>query len=156
MKKRAQAQSTYAEFALGSIVQVPLHDVDTTKADGKKLTLVVVEVVKKKDNTCPLYHLDYKAGVLYTLYHTSYTTAISSTSAALGLDNVIDEWTGLPRIKDWKAAASMSIVGGQGKHLGCGCKSGTRRTWRCACFKAGLKCISKCHGDINKNSVNKD
>ena len=35
MKKRAQAHSTYAKFALGSIVQVPLHDVDTTKADGK-------------------------------------------------------------------------------------------------------------------------
>ena len=42
-------------------MQVSLHDVDTTNADGKNLTLVVVEVVKKKDNTCPLYYLACKA-----------------------------------------------------------------------------------------------
>jgi hypothetical protein len=125
-------------------------------ADGKNLILVVVDVVKKKDNTCPLYHLAFKAGVLDTLYHPSYMTTISSTSAVLGLDNVIDEWTGLPRIKERKAAALMSMVGGQGKHLGSGCKSGTCRTGRCACFKAGLKCNSKCHGVVNKNCVNKD
>ena len=58
--------------------------------------------------------------------------------------------------KERIAAASVSMVGGQGKHLGCGCKSGTCRTGRCSCFKAGLKCNSKCHGGINKNCVNKD
>jgi hypothetical protein len=47
MKKRAHPKSTYAEFALGTIVQVLLHYVHTTKADGKNLTLAVVEVVKK-------------------------------------------------------------------------------------------------------------
>jgi hypothetical protein len=31
MKKRAQLKSTNAKFALRSITQVPLHDVDTTK-----------------------------------------------------------------------------------------------------------------------------
>jgi hypothetical protein len=36
---------TVVSFDVGSIVQVPLYDVDTTKADGKNLTLVVVEVV---------------------------------------------------------------------------------------------------------------
>ena len=35
MKKRAQSKSTNANFSLGSIVKVSLHDVDTTKADGK-------------------------------------------------------------------------------------------------------------------------
>jgi hypothetical protein len=78
------------------------------------------------------------------------------TAPLLGLDTVLDEWTGLPRIKERKAAASMSMVGGQGKHLGCGCKSGTCRTGRCACFNARLKCNSKCHGGINKNCINKD
>ena len=34
MKKRAQ-KTKIACFDLGSIVGVPLHDVDTTKADGK-------------------------------------------------------------------------------------------------------------------------
>ncbi len=55
-----------------------------------------------------------------------------------------------------KAAFSMSMVDGQGKHLGCGCKSGTYRTARCSCFKAGLKCNSKRHGVINNKCTNKD
>ena len=129
---------------------------DTTKEDGKSMTLVVEEVITNKDKTSPMYCLACKAGVLDTLYHPSYMTAVSSTSAVLALDNVIDEWTGSPRIKERKTAASMSMVGGQGKHLGCGCKRGTCHTGRCACFKAGLKCNSKCHGGINNNCVNKD
>jgi hypothetical protein len=48
MKKAAQQKSTMQSFAVGTVVQVPLHDVDTTKADGKNLTLVVVDVVKKR------------------------------------------------------------------------------------------------------------
>ena len=156
MKKRAQAKRTVMNFDVGTIVQVPLHDVDTTKADGKNLTLVVVEVVQKKDKSCPMYRLACKAGVLDTLYHPSYITAVSTSSDVMGFENVCDQWTGLPRIKERTAAASVSMVGGQGKHLGCGCKSGTCRTGRCSCFKAGLKCNSKCHGGINKNCVNKD
>ena len=57
MKKAFQAKSSIITFDVGSIVQVPLHDVDTTKADGKNLSLVVVEVVKRKDRNCPLYRL---------------------------------------------------------------------------------------------------
>ena len=57
MKKRAQNKTKIASFDLGSIVQVWLHDVDTTKADGKNLTLVVVEAVTKDDTSCPMYHL---------------------------------------------------------------------------------------------------
>lgn len=41
MKKRVTPMKQ-ATFDVGSIIQVPLHDVDTTKADGKTLTLVVV------------------------------------------------------------------------------------------------------------------
>ena len=54
---RAQTRTKTANFNLGSIVQLPLHDVDTTKADGKNLTLVVVEVVQQKDNSCRMYCL---------------------------------------------------------------------------------------------------
>jgi hypothetical protein len=137
-------------FQVGSIVQVPLHDVDTTKADGKNLTLVVVEVVQKKDKSCAMYYLACKAGVLATLYHPSYKTSIAANSEILGLASVPDEWTGLPVIKERTAAASMSMVGGQGKHLGCGCKSGTCRTARCSCFKAGIKCIPNALGESTK------
>ena len=48
-------------------------------------------------------------------------SSVASNSTVLSLDNVLDEWTGLPSIKERKAAASMSMVGGQGK-LGCGFK----------------------------------
>ena len=117
MKKRAQAKITLQNYAVGTIVQVPLHNVDTTKADGKNLTLVVIEVIKKKDNSCPMYRLACKAGVLDTLYHPSYITEVSASSEVMGLDNVCDQWTGLPRIRERTAAASVSMVGGQGKHL---------------------------------------
>ncbi len=130
MKKKAQNKTKIASFDLGSIVQVPLHDVDTTKADGKNLTLVVVEVVTKDDTSCPMYHLACRAGVLDTLYHSSHMTTIESTSDILGLENVIEEWTGLPRIRERKAAALLSMVGDQGKHIGCRCKRGTCLTKR--------------------------
>jgi len=119
---------------------------DSTKADGKNLTLVVADVVKRLDSNRPLYCLAYNAGVLDTLYHPSYMVAIQSTPAVLGMSSVLDEWTGLPKIKERKAATSVSIVGGQGKHLGCGCRRGTCHTGRCACFKAGLKCCAQCYG----------
>ena len=125
-------------FAVGTVAQVPLCDVDTTKADGKNLMLVVVDVVKRKDSNCPLYRLACNAGVLDTLYHPSYMVAIQSTPAVLGMSSVLDEWTGLPKIKERKAAASVSMVGGQGKHLGCGCRCCRCHTGRCVCFKAGL------------------
>jgi hypothetical protein len=102
MKKAAQAKSSINTFSVGSIVQVPLHDVDTTKADGKNLTLVVVEVIKRQDSNCPMYRLACNAGALDTVYHPSYMTALQSTSTVLGVNNVIDEWTGLPRIKERK------------------------------------------------------
>ena len=35
MKKAAEAKSSINTFSVWSIVQVPLHDEDTTKADGK-------------------------------------------------------------------------------------------------------------------------
>ena len=111
MKKRAQAKITLKNYEIGTIVQVPLHDVDTTKADGKPLMLVVVEIVKKKDNSCLMYRLACKAGVLDTLYHPSYITEVSASSEVMGLDNVCDQWTGLPRIKERTAAALVSMVG---------------------------------------------
>jgi hypothetical protein len=127
---------------------------DTAKADGKNLTLVVVEVIKRKDNNFYLYCLAGNAGVLATLYHPDYMIAIQSMSTVLGLNNGLDEWTSLPRIKERKAAASVSMVGGQGKNLGCRGKTGTCHTGRCAYIKAGLKHTSKCHEGINKNCVN--
>lgn len=56
-------------FDIGAIVQVPLHYLDTTKADDKNLTLIVMEMIQKVENMCPLYHMGYKACVLDRLNH---------------------------------------------------------------------------------------
>jgi hypothetical protein len=109
MNKGAQNKIKISSFELGSIVRVTLHDMDTTKADGKN-PLVVVEVITTDGTSCPMYCLACRAGVLDKLYHPSHLTTIESTSEVLGLENVIDEWTGLPRIKEMKAAASLLIV----------------------------------------------
>jgi hypothetical protein len=68
-----------------------------------------VEVIQNTDKSCRIYHLG-KAGVLDTLYHPSYMISVALTHEVLGLANVFDEWSGLPRIKERQAAASMSIV----------------------------------------------
>ena len=96
MKKRAQTKRSTLNFAIRSIVQVPLHSVDTTNGDGKNLTLVIVEVVQKKDNSCLMYRLACKACVLDTLYHPSYITAVPAYNVVVGLKNMCDQWTGLP------------------------------------------------------------
>ena len=59
------------------------------------MTLVVVDVVQKKDKSCPMYHLACKAGVLDTLYHPSYLTSVAASSSLLGLDPVLDKWMGM-------------------------------------------------------------
>ena len=41
------------DIDVGNIVQVHLSDVDTTKVDGKNLTLVVVEKVEPRNGHCP-------------------------------------------------------------------------------------------------------
>ena len=43
------ASKVGGEIDVGSIVQKPLNDVDTTKVDGKTLTLVVVEKKRKRN-----------------------------------------------------------------------------------------------------------
>ncbi len=61
-----------------------------------------------------------------------YTILLTFTSVAanpeiLSLKTVVDEWTGLPKINEREAARADSLVGGQGKNLGCKCKKVTVR-----------------------------
>ena len=44
MKERIQTNRE-AAFDVGPVVQVSLHNVDTTNADGKTLTLIDVDIV---------------------------------------------------------------------------------------------------------------
>lgn len=45
-------------------------------------------------------------------------TSVASTSEVLGLENDLDKWWDLPKIKEMKAASSMSMVSGRGNILG--------------------------------------
>ncbi len=59
------------------------------------------------------------------LYHPSHISSVAAVAAnpdMLCLQNILDEWTGLPKISKREALRVVSLVGGQGKHLGCKCK----------------------------------
>ena len=71
MKKRVQAKME-AAFDVGNVVQVPLHDVDTTTADGKALTLIVVDIVQKK--TIVVQCIDWHARLVFWTHYTTQAT----------------------------------------------------------------------------------
>ena len=152
MKERVEKVEGVLE--VGSVVQVPLHDVDTTKVDGKTLTLVVVEKRQLKNDNAPKYKLACAKGPLKNWYSRSRINAVPLGSAAsLGLTNVLAAWEGMAPITERAAAASVSLVGGQGKKF-CGCR-GKCNTKQCCCKKAARLCNSHCHGGVhNKNCKN--
>ena len=151
MKLRASKHG--GEIEVGSIVQVPLADVDCTKVDGKVLTLVVVEKVTYKGDAVPKYRLACAKGPLHRLYdRNSINLVPRGCRVTLGLEHVFTQWKGVSKITERQAAASTSMVGGQGRKK-CGCRSGCN-TNRCACFKAGRLCGSHCHGGLNDNCAN--
>jgi len=152
---KLRAQKVAGEVEEGSIVQIPLADVDRTKVDGGVLTLVVVEVVRYRGNAAPKYRLACAKGPLIPLYDRSSINLVPHGSRlTLGLDNVYKSWRGLAKITERTAASSTSMVGGQGKKIRCGCKVGNCMTRKCACFVAKRICGSHCHGGLNKNCIN--
>ncbi len=66
MKQTKQNQKC-KPFDVGSIVQAPVANVDTTEADGKNLTLIVVEIVHQKGTWPPMYWLASQMGVISRL-----------------------------------------------------------------------------------------
>jgi hypothetical protein len=160
---KSRAATIVGSVELGSIVQIPLSDVDTVKIDGKVLTLVVVEKVGGKNNPS-MYHLACKEGPIHGLYHRSYLTPLpEATKELMGLDTIFTTWKGKAALTVREAARAMSMVGGQGmrdadgKKQYCGCKKGTCRTKQCVCFVAQRLCGSRCHGGHNpkcKNNTN--
>ncbi|KAL9181125.1 hypothetical protein ACHAXT_009930 [Thalassiosira profunda] len=148
MKERVE--KVEGELEVGSVVQVPLHDVDTTKVDGKTLTLVVVQKRQLKNDNAPKYKLACAKGPLKNYRIISVPLG---SAASLGLTNVLTAWEGMAPITERAAAASVSLVGGQGKKF-CGCR-GKCNNRQCCCKKAGRLCNSHCHGGVhNKNCKN--
>ena len=135
-----------------------MPDVDTTKVDGKNLTLVVVEVVKSKANKIPAkYRLACSKGPIKGLFHRAHLTTVKyGTKKSMGLSEVYDgkAWKGMAEMSARTAYNHGSMVGGQGK-LKCNCRKGKCASNGCSCFKAGVVCGSSCHGGKpNKNCIN--
>ena len=114
---KLSAEKAAGDIEVGSIVRVPLADVDTTKVDGKNLTLVVVE--KKEHGNGPAkYRLACAKGPLKSIYSQVYITPgphISRSWAVLGLDTIYESWKGKTPITKREVASSTSLVGDQGK-----------------------------------------
>ena len=87
----------------------------------------------------------YHAAIKTTPYELTFglSPVPNANTAMLGLETVLESWQGLPSVGIRAIAASVSPAGGQGL-LSCACK-GSCQGGRCACFKAGRKCNSRCH-----------
>jgi hypothetical protein len=138
MRQRAAARDGHDTIPVGTVVQLALDNVDRAKLDHTNATLVVVEHVGSES-----YRLANKAGVYQDVVSRAYLHPLAASPALVGLEHVVREWEGMPKVGIRKIAASLSIAGGQGL-LHCACK-GKCDNARCACFKAGRKCNSRCH-----------
>jgi len=140
MKKKAKQSEGPVD--VGTIVQVPLDDVDRDRVDNPTLTLVVLELVKVTRRT--MYRLGCKVGPMQNLYARSYIRPVPRmTPKALSLDNVLANYKSMPTCTERKAARIVSPTGGQGM-ISCQCK-GKCDTKRCKCKAAGRICNSRCH-----------
>ena len=91
------------------------------------------------------YRLAGKGGTLKVLYTRSYVFPLPNTTPlAQGLEDSLKNWKTFPEVGLRELAKAASVVGGQG-HTHCSCKKGKCDGPACKCFKAGLKCNSRCH-----------
>lgn len=97
-----------------------MADVNTTKADKKNLTLIVVEKVHQKGSGPKINRLASEVGMISRLFHPSYITSVTANLEIVCLLSALDEWTGLPKMTE------CFIDWGQGKYWGCKCKHGKR------------------------------
>ncbi len=67
-----------------------LKNMDTTKVDGKNLTVVVIEKVTHLHNAPPKYHLACAKGPIQNLYSGTYITSVKDgCPKTLGLDSIL-------------------------------------------------------------------
>ena len=102
-------------------------------------------VVDKTTHGDKVFH---KVAVVGGLLNTSYlrTDLIHEqgmSPSAVNLDGLLENWQTLKKISVREGLKNISLTGGQG-HIKCSCTTGCSNA-RCACFKAGRRCGSKCH-----------
>jgi hypothetical protein len=117
---------------VGDVVDIPLHEVDQTKVDGKNITAVVVEVLKSRQVRCACF-----VGILdrsYARHQVSVLQGVINNGKVCGLEKAFHGWQGLPKtsldkIIEREVVRQTSLVGRQGLHVSFGCK---------------VKCVTKC------------
>jgi hypothetical protein len=139
-------------FDVGTVVHVPLKDVDRTKVDSGNLIGIIVKVDKSRSQA----RVAVQGGLLksWYVYHKLVIVPGAGNNPSLfGLS--LEGWEDLKEITEREAARQVSLVGGQGKGLfTCMCK-GKCNSNHCSCFKNKRICGSACHRN-NFNCVNHD
>lgn len=155
LQKQADKMQKYARqkdqcdqlLTVGTVVSIPLADVDRAKVDSTTATAVVVEVVwcgEQNRVESVKYRLACQAGVLKALRHRSYVHPLPGvTPSLMGLEEALHSWRTMPLVGDRACARVLSAVGGQGL-LHCAC-TGHCMSGKCSCYKAGRECNSRCH-----------
>jgi hypothetical protein len=109
MKKKAT--KIQGDIEVGTVVQVPLADVDRGRVDNSTLTLVVVEVRGTKESK--QYRLACEKGTLNRFYARSYINVVPNvTPKLMGLHNVLLGWQGMPQCTEREASKLVSTMGG--------------------------------------------
>lgn len=102
----------------------------------------------------------YKVGVVGGILQKAYLRedlqyAPQMNASTYNLENIgSGNWESLPKISLRQGVKNISLTGGQGR-LKCSCTKTTCQTKQCACFKAKVKCNSRCHPK-NANCCNHD
>ncbi len=121
----------------GDTVMVPIPEVDRGRAEFRNLKAVVLSAEENG-----LYRIGTRHGTLHQLY--SRNQFIPCVESFMGLDEVVKD----KEVSLREAARLDSIGTGQG-FFKCNC-SGSCKNGRCKCFKADVKCNSRCHGTNSK------
>ena len=141
---------------LGDVVQLSVHEVDTTKLLPNHITAIVVDVNEQKN----CVRIAVEKGVLKGWYNYMRVTVKAGVSAAaMGLGTVAYDKSNPPKSTDGlterEALGSMSekvfSVSTIGKSS-CKCSKGQCNTATCPCYAAKMKCNSACHG--KKGNIN--
>lgn len=147
MRKRARDNAPNRGLvSVGSVVQVPIHEVDRGKLDPTTMVGVVVRAAPAKGRLMVghWYTVALRECVLDHVYGDWEIACLDSTVEEAGLARSLANWESLP-VKGARAAArAESDFGGQGV-VRCNCAGVCSR--RCKCARSGRPCGPACRCD---------
>jgi hypothetical protein len=140
-KMLKRSRRVLVEGSIGDNVTVPIPSFDRGRTDPRNLIGVIID----KDDS-GLYKIGLKSGVLEGKFSRNQ---FDICSYAMYTSEDINLQKTLPLRK---AVQEVSNCGGQG-FVRCNC-NGTKRcqTKKCSCYKAQLKCNSRCHSNVSCNN----